>query len=162
MNEQHPSLDTSNNRALEHNSDRTATAMLALGLSTGGVHSSSEATAILNQFDHTKLDGSDNMFISEHLLPNQKFGEMPFYPEHLKLINASAAAADMPLKSVLGALTWADIKLDGKQGYVPKESSLIQDFPNKTINQGNDAGVFSNRAVIALQRFGKGYLGLKD
>lgn len=108
------------------------------------------------------LRDSSSTVISEQHLPNQRFGEQPFYPENQKSLNLTTLPPQDPaMKSVIGALSWAEFKLDGKYNTIPKESSLIQDFPIKTSELGTDATLFSNKSVTNL-RFGKGQLGLND
>jgi hypothetical protein len=146
--------------------EATAAASMAIASILQSLESSTPLTTHLTEGSAKSFalnaENSSSSIISEQHLPNQKFGDQPFYPDNQKALNLiSIHSEDTALKSVIGALSWAEFKMDGQHNEVPKESSLIQDFPNKTVPQGTDATLFSNKSTTSL-RLGKGSLGLKD
>lgn len=142
-----------------------AASSLPLASILGGVESSTALSKHLDNFGRNFNENnpdSSSTIISEQHLPNQRFGDQPFYPQNQKGLSLiTLPPQDTTMKSVIGALSWAEFKIDGKLHQVPKESSLIQDFPNKTPPQSTDATLFSNKSVTNL-KYGKGYLGLND
>lgn len=121
--------------------------------------SSSEDTS--NPSSKVTIDNNDYtenvMRYSDQYL-GQKTGQ-PFFPAKDKILNVEPIP-ETPMKSVIGALSWAEFKLDGRPE-VPKESSLIQDFPAKIQQQTVDSTIFSTKGNTLIKGW-KGFLGLRD